>query len=259
MRSRRYNEVCHPGVGPGVEARRVYVEGLGLADRLAHAAGARFVVWDVGLGGAANVTAVFRCAARFNVRLLALSFDRDNAQLAFSLRHAEALGYFGEYAAAAEALLKTDQVTFESGAARVTWRRVHGDFPALLESGGPAEWPAPHAILFDPHSPRVNPEMWSPALFEAIAARLDRSQPCGLATYSRSTAVRAALLLAGFFVGTGPGTGRKEETTIAANDARLIRHPLDARWLERARRSPLTARLWDRLAALPQFTKGAPP
>ncbi len=88
-----------------------------------------------------------------------------------------------------------------------------------------------------------------------------------LATYSRSTMLRVTLLLAGFHVGIGGATGEKEETTIAANTGDLIEHPLDRRWLGRARRSrsaeplrtphylqaPLSTESWDRLLTHPQF------
>ncbi|HLN87901.1 MAG TPA: hypothetical protein VK200_15590, partial [Candidatus Limnocylindrales bacterium] len=58
-----------------------------------------------------------------------------------------------------------------------------------------------------------------------------------------STAVRAALLSAGFFVAQGVGTGPKTETTIAFTRAEsATQHPLappllDQRWLARWRRS----------------------
>ena len=58
-----------------------------------------------------------------------------------------------------------------------------------------------------------------------------------MATYSRSTMLRATLLLAGFFAGAGDATGLKEETTIAANKLDLIARPLDSPWLARAARS----------------------
>jgi hypothetical protein len=90
-----------------------------------------------------------------------------------------------------------------------------------------------------------------------------------LTTYSRSTVLRATLLLAGFFVGVGHATGLKEETTIAANALDLIREPLDHRWLDRARRShsaeplrepvysraPLSAESIEALAGHSQFRK----
>jgi hypothetical protein len=79
--------------------------------------------------------------------------------------------------------------------------------------------------------------------------------------------LRVTLLLAGFFVGRGVATGLKEETTVAANTLELIEHPLDNRWLERARRSDtaeplreqlyrrarLSPRSWEKLQKQPQF------
>ena len=79
--------------------------------------------------------------------------------------------------------------------------------------------------------------MWTLPLFTNLFHLLDPQRPCALTTYSRSTILRVTLLLAGFFVGVGHATGMKEETTIAANTLDLIAEPLDARWLERARRS----------------------
>jgi hypothetical protein len=67
--------------------------------------------------------------------------------------------------------------------------------------------------------------------------------------------VRATLLLAGFYVGVGHATGMKEETTIAANDLKLITEPLECRWLERAARSdsaePLQAAVYSRSSLAP--------
>ena len=109
--------------------------------------------------------------------------------------------------------------------------------------------------------------MWTLPLFTNLFQLLDPQRPCALPTYSRSTILRVTLLLAGFFVGVGHATGEKEETTIAANDLSLITELLDARWLDRARRShsaepmvepvyriaPLSTESWERLQAHPQF------
>ena len=68
-------------------------------------------------------------------------------------------------------------------------------------------------------------------------------QTAELYTYSAATAVRVALLSAGFFVAQGVGTGPKSETTIAFNRAEsAAQHPLappllDHKWLARWRRS----------------------
>ena len=79
--------------------------------------------------------------------------------------------------------------------------------------------------------------MWTLPVFQHLFRALDPGRPCALTTYSRSTMIRATLLLAGFFVGVGHATGLKEETTIAANTLDLIAEPLKARWLDRALRS----------------------
>jgi tRNA U34 5-methylaminomethyl-2-thiouridine-forming methyltransferase MnmC len=58
------------------------------------------------------------------------------------------------------------------------------------------------AIFFDPFSPRRCPQLWTVEFFQAVAQCL---QPDGkLSTYSRSAAVRSALLQAGLQIGTVP-------------------------------------------------------
>ena len=59
IRDKTVGEVCHPTVGPAAEAEALYVDQLRLKDRMTQANG-RFVVWDVGLGGAANAVTVLR-------------------------------------------------------------------------------------------------------------------------------------------------------------------------------------------------------
>ena len=82
-------------------------------------------------------------------------------------------------------------------------------------------------------------------LFTKLFRLLGPARPCALATYSRSTLTRVALLLAGFYVGAGRATGAKQETSIAANTLELIDKPLDRRWLERVRRSHSAEPLWE--------------
>lgn len=276
IRSGRYDEICHPGVGPKEEAEQVYVTALDLRHRWTVEAG-EFVVWDVGLGGAANATAVIRAAAAATCSLRVLSFDWGAEPLRFALRHAETLGYLDGLEPRCWELADHGVASFELGRARIRWELVAGDFTERMApaeevrvegaEGRAHELPAPHAILYDPHSPSANPEMWSLPLFRNLFERLDSGRLCGLATYSRSTAVRVALLLAGFWVGAGRGTATKEETTVASNQREGVSVPLDGRWLERARRSraaepwvrppyggrPLDEATWARLCAHPQF------
>jgi hypothetical protein len=127
--------------------------------------------------------------------------------------------------------------------------------------------PPPHAVLFDPYSPKKNPAMWTVPLFADLFRRLDPQRPCALATYTRSTMARVTMLLGGFFAGVGHPSGLKEETTVAANRPDLLDEPLDRRWLERAksshsaeplggpvyRQAPLSSETWERLRQHPQF------
>ncbi len=238
IRSEAYDEICHPGVGPRAEAEALYVRGLRVVERMtALPREEEFVVWDVGLGGAANAAAVIGAVGDVAGRLRIVSFDHQLEQLGFATRHAAELGYFGIALEAATVVAREGSVAFSHGQARVNWSVCLGDFPPLLREAPSRAWPAPHAILWDPHSPAANPEMWTLPLFRAVFERLDPGRPCALATYSRSTAVRTALLLAGFRVGAGGATSTKEDSTVASNESSLLEAPLGRRWLERASRS----------------------
>ena len=277
--SSAYNEKMHPGLGPAAEADLLYVRQLKIPERI-RASREEFVVWDIGLGAAANAVAVLRATRDIPRPLRLVSFDNTAEPLAFALENAGALGYVREYEEQLQTILNRREVRFTNGASTVTWEFHLDDFPTWLERRAPARpvsyneplraepvLGAPHAILFDAFSPAKNPAMWTLPLFTNLFRSLDPQRPCNLTTYSRSTMFRVTLLLAGFFVGRGVATGVKEETTVAANTLELIDTPLDGKWLERARRSgnaeplhkpvysqsPLSTENWERLRAHPQF------
>lgn len=278
VRSVTDGETFHPGIGPEAEAEALYVRQLRLPERLA-ATNEDLVLWDVGLGAGANtLTALRRMAEALTVspsptprRVQCISFDRTDAALRFARAHAEHLSYLNGFVPFVDELLIAHRVSFSHGPLTVNWSLVLGDFPTLVGAPTAASLPPPHAILYDPHSPRANPAMWTVPLFAGLHRRLDPQRPCALATFSRSTAVRAALLLGGFYVGVGHATGLKEETTVAATGLALLAEPLGHRWLERARRSDsaeplwtptyrrerLREETWDRLRNHPQFAGAA--
>ena len=261
-----HGETFHPAIGPVAEAEALYVNQLSLGQRLKDFGG-ELVIWDVGLGAAANALTVLRAVRELPCTIRLVSFDQTSAPLEFALQHAEALGYFGGYENHIHELLRANQVAFRDGQQSVNWELRLGDFPALLAHPATQKLPKPHAILFDPYSPKKNPEMWTLPLFTRLFQLLDPQRLCALPTYSRSTIPRVTLLLAGFFVGVGHATGQKEETTIAANSPQLIAEPLDRKWLARARAShsaeplhepvyhqaPLSAASWEKLQMHPQF------
>ena len=274
VRSLADAETFHPVIGPVAEAEALYVNQLRLRERLQNHSG-EFVIWDVGLGAAANPLTVLRATRDIGGRIRLVSFDHTLEPLEFALKHAADLGYFGGYENHLNEILREHRVTFQDGGQSVNWEFHLGDFPTLLarfavaglslspqgtsgkragvrgsleqsaSSSQPTpplveereKIPTPHAILFDAYSPARNPAMWTLPLFTNLFQLLNPARPCALPTYSRSTILRVTLLLAGFFVGVGHATGEKEETTVAANDLGLIAEPLDHRWLDRAHRS----------------------
>jgi hypothetical protein len=257
--SSSYGEKMHPGLGPAAEAELLYVRQLKICERMCGRA-EEFVIWDVGLGGAANAIAALNATKNVAGKLRLVSFDNTVEPLEFALRNAAVLGYIAGYENQMAELLKpeaarcavrmpqcgvpieTRHVSFQNGECAVEWEFHVGDFPKWISTkpelgDRKSEIQKPHAIFFDAFSPAKNPAMWTLPVFENLFEWLDPNRPCALTTYSRSTMIRATLLLAGFFVGAGHATGMKEETTIAANERDLIAEPLNARWLERASRS----------------------
>jgi tRNA U34 5-methylaminomethyl-2-thiouridine-forming methyltransferase MnmC len=67
------------------------------------------------------------------------------------------------------------------------------------------------AWFLDGFAPARNPELWEPALLQAVAAHTAPGGTC--ATYSAAGAVRAALAEAGFAVARVPGYGCKRHMT----------------------------------------------
>ena len=269
IHSLAYAETFHPVIGPIAEAEALYVRQLRLVERLQKHAGA-FVIWDVGLGAAANVIAVLQATRQLPCALEFVSFDHTLEPLEFALQNAPLLGYLAGYEQHLRLLLSQKRISFERDAQAVRWEVHLADFPSLVQQPVARELPKPHAIMFDAFSPAKNPAMWTQPLFASLFQLLDPGSPCALPTYSRSTMLRVTLLLAGFFVGVGHASGEKEETTIAANTLELIDEPLDRRWLERAHRStsaepmwepvyrqvPLSAESWSKLQQHPQFAEG---
>lgn len=222
-------EVMHPVVGPAIESQRLYVGPSRLAARLLAGGDAPLVLFDVGLGAGSNAAAAWRLAASLPAGarpLEIVSFDRDLEAFALALAHAEEFGLTDAVGEAARAVLGRG----EHRSAHTRWWRIDGELPATL-----ARAPAADVVFWDPFSPRANPGLWQLHAFTALRSR------CGdtatVHTYSGATAVRSALLLAGFVVGEGAATGEFKSATTAALRTEDLERPLDLRWLARLGRS----------------------
>lgn len=243
IRNKAVNEIMHNPVGPWVEANALYIDQSNLRERLLTDVQKELVIFDVGLGAAANAVAALSCIDSLGVSsrpVRLVSFERDLDLLRFALDHADHFAHFAPYTTAMEELLRlgtwsSGQSCRQNPTGKIRWELRTGNFLDLIET----EILQPHLIFFDPYSPKVNQEMWTSSCFRKLR-RICRSPEEGgtdLYTYSQATRIRVALLQAGFCVGYGVSTGLKEETTQASTDYRSLKSPLGKAWFERWRRS----------------------
>jgi len=265
---RETGEIMHPHIGPEIEVQSLYVEGLDLVGRAKSAQ--EFCLWDIGMGAGANVLVAMNALVGSVPRLRVMSFDHTAGALRFAAERPDDFAYLRDFEQETKTLLDRGAVEFAKSDTLVEWQFLEGDFLGEL-SNREDTIVAPHTILFDAWSPMRNSGMWTEEVFRSIHARLDPTRPCSLATYSRATCIRSALLLVGFYVGRGRAVGAKEESTVAANDLSLLKEPLEASWLEKAARShsghpltsdkftqePLTEEQLNQLRNHPQFSSSS--
>jgi len=239
-------EIMHSRTPPLEEAHRLYVEQSGLAERVRLAEGESvetakpLLIWDVGLGAAANAMAAIHAyeaaALQGPVRPMQLiSFENDLD----SLKLARVNNAFFQYVrhAAPDGILKEGrwQSHIHTG---LSWVLIAGDFLATMEQA-----PAPPDLIFyDMFSSKTDGDSWTTEAFCRLFAACG-DKPAELFTYTCSTAIRAALLVAGFHIAKGRSTGEKLETTIALTPSASRSLPpgryaiLAGDWLEKWKRS----------------------
>jgi queuine tRNA-ribosyltransferase len=263
VRDRVTGEVMHPVVGPLVEAERLYVGPSRLAERLRDTkpGAGSVVVLDVGLGAGSNAIAAWRLSESMPAgsrRLELVSFDAsvDGLEVALASAERAAFGFEGAAVDAGRGLLEHG---FHE-TARSTWRLVLGSLPGTL---GEVAVASADVVFWDPFSPKANQELWGHRAFSALFSRCRGGMT--LHTYSGATAVRAALLLAGFAAGLGELIGPGKQSTCAALSPGDLAMPLDGRWLDRLSRSSVPfppdapAGALARVACMPQFVASPSP
>jgi queuine tRNA-ribosyltransferase len=258
MKDRRTGEIMHPLTGPIEEPRTLYVQPSRLDQRLSASGESRpLVLLDVGLGAGSNAAAAWALSearATYERKLQLVSFDRTFAAFELALRPEHAAS-FGFTAATREACSRLLQHGAAEGVG-TAWRASLGELPATLLAEPPA---SADIVYWDPFSPRSTPELWNVAAFTAL--RRSCRDGATVHTYSGATAVRTALLLAGFAVGFGDVLPSQRQATVAATRLQDLREPLDGRWLDRVSRSsapfPSDAPpgAFERIARLSQFQR----
>ena len=242
IRDMNSGEVMHSVNDPAEEARSLYVEQSRLIERLRIADVHPLVVWDVGLGAAANAMAAILAVEAMQPeerarRLVLVSFENDLDSLKLALRHVQWFKHLRH--AAPRQLLAKNQWMSASGA--IDWLLLPGDFKLRKYDA-----PPPDLVYFDPFSFKTDNGLWTLAAFRELAD-VCADKATELFTYTYSTKVRAAMLAAGFYVAKGRATGPKLETTIGLSPrAARMEHGhnlLAAEWLRRWERSDAQAPL----------------
>lgn len=230
-------EIMHSRTAPMEEARRLYVEQSHLAKRL-HEAAEPLVIWDVGLGAAANAMAAIQCyeeqAGIGPIRPMRLmSFENDLDSLRLALQLTDLFPYLRHSGPAG--ILKAGHWQSKQHPG-LSWSLLTGDF---LQTMAEAE-PPPDLIFYDMFSSNTCREQWTLEAFRKLFAAC-RGRAVDLFTYTCSTSARVALLAAGFYVARGRNAGDKEETTIAFTPAACGSVPrtdfLSSAWLRKWNRS----------------------
>jgi queuine tRNA-ribosyltransferase len=200
-------EIMHSRTDPMEEARKLYVEQSHLPERLREESSEPLVLWDVGLGAAANAIAALECyeATGGKRPLQIISFENDLDPLRLAVANIECFPYVR--ADGVDAILRASEWRATDGG--VSWKLRLGDFLATIDQA-----PAPDIIFYDMFSPKTSAALWTAGIFRRLFDRC-RGRGTEIFTYTCSTANRAALLAAGFLVARGRNAGEKVETTIA--------------------------------------------
>jgi len=228
IKHRHSGEIMHSIMPPDEEALKLYAEQSQLVQRVLEGTQDPLVIWDVGLGAAHNAMAAIRVYEELKLRttqtlrpLKIVSFENDLDSLLLALDHPryfQHLRHSGPYAVA------RDQ-KWTSKDQQIEWTLLHGDFHDLAPSVA-----GPHIVFYDPFSAKTNGPLWSLSAFEKLF-RYCEGLETEVFTYSSSTAIRAALLGAGFLVAKGLPTASKSETTIGVTPHMAKRNPFGREWL----------------------------
>lgn len=234
-------ETMHSQVGPWKEAHSIYIDQSFLLNQLFLPTSQPLVIFDIGLGIAANALAAIKTFLKAQPKrdLYLISFETEPSGLEFALSLKENFSFLDGFEIPLKNLLLHKSLVIPSqNSSRIHWILEIGDFRKNI-----SKYKNPNLVFYDLYSPKICPELWSFSCFNelyqlTITTLEDFSKKsCQILTYSSATSVRTALLLAGFYVGHGISTSAKLETTVASTQFEDIQKPLSLGWLEHWKRS----------------------
>ncbi len=236
LRDERVGETFHPVIGAMKEARQLYVEQTFLGSCWNLPSTGKKTVWDVGLGAAANLTAVFEAWSEGAYGDLDVeSFDTDWGALSFALSHVKehpaSFSYLKDLDW--EQMMRDQALLIHRAKRHFYWKFHQGDFRTTCTNPGLGK---PDLIMYDLYSAPKSPGLYSLGHWKKLKEQMGE-HPCLVVLHTRSTVVRVTMALAGWYLGAGVGLGEKEETTLAASQAGALRKPFGRDWLAKVKRS----------------------
>ena len=213
-------DFMHSVADPEIEARELYVEQSKLLERIGNAEESALIIWDVGLGSAANAMAAINAIESIPAdvrprKVKIISFENDLDALRLALGHRGLFRHLRH--GGPEALVKDGNWTSKCGL--IEWQLCEGDFAVLK-----FEAEAPHLIFFDPFSEKNDQVLWTEQSFREIHECLN-TQSTLMFACTNSQSGRSAMLGAGFFVARGQAMGPLSETTVALTEKALRQEP----------------------------------
>ena len=240
--SRDFDDVYFSNDNGLEETRYVFLGGNDLQTRFPEHSRKLFIVAESGFGTGLNFLTLWQAFAAFRAdnpdatleRLHFISFEkfpltRDDLQKAHA--HWPELAPFAEQLQAQwpQAFAGCHRLLLDEG--RVTLDLWFGDINQLTDTLDESLNQQVDAWFLDGFAPSKNPDMWTPALFQAMA-RLTRAGGT-LATFTSAGFVRRGLQEAGFTMQKRKGFGRKREMLSGVMEKGVICAPR-APWFARS-------------------------
>jgi len=210
-----FGDIYHSATGAFAQSEAVFLHGNDLPGRWQ---GRRiFTVLETGFGMGVNFLATWlawrhdpaRCERLHFVSVEKHPFSRDDLRTVLDavVAHAALSGLAHELVGAWPMLVPgTHRLEFDSG--RVTLTLVFGDASGVL----PKMWLRADAFYLDGFAPAKNPDLWSPAIFKALARVA--GDDATFATWSSSGEVKRALEASGFEYRKVAGFGSKRAMLV---------------------------------------------
>lgn len=233
--SRQFDDIYFSDQGGLDETRHVFLHSNHFPDRFTAHPRPLLVVAETGFGTGLNFLTLWQCFAEFQQqqpqaslqRLHFISYEKfplSVSDLEMAHRHWPELALFADEMRQQWPLPIAGCHRLLLAGGRITLDLWFGDVTQLLPNSDPSLYQQVDAWFLDGFAPAKNPEMWSDALFAAMA-QLTRSAGT-FATFTAAGFVRRGLQQAGFNVSKVKGHGKKREMLSGWREtAALTPHP----------------------------------